>query len=561
MKILTTLKANAQELATTIKNLTHKQSEQSDRSHIAFDSHTLDHPAVGLTPYRLHQLLTNAETGDLTAQADLFADMEERDSHIYSEMAKRKRAVQKLDWQLTPPKNATTAEKQATGAVQEMLSYMTDFEDVVYDALDAIGHGYSCQELGWVKDGSNWLIDSADFILPRRFGVDPTQPNIIQLKDGQGFGENALQPLQHFGWICHIHKAKSGYVSRAGLYRVLSWSYIFKNFSIRDLAEFLEIYGLPLRLGTYPAGATPKEKATLLQAVMQIGHRAAGIIPQGMMIDFKEAAKGTADPFEAMIRWCEMSQSKAILGSTLTTQADGKSSTNALGKIHNEGRIEIRDSDARQLASSFDKSLVSYLMQLNYPNIDRRRYPKFVFDVSEPEDIAVYADALPKLVGVGVQIPVNWAQEKLNIPQPVEGEAVLAQPNQASTNNATPLTQLTQPQLTQIREMLANAKKPPALPPTLHSEYLAAAQQQNAEQAVNAKLTDDKLNHLGQDLTADLISTLKDFDNFADALGYLAEYMPDVADSELMQTLEQLLFASQAVGMLDQAAARQTSED
>ncbi|MFP3599880.1 DUF935 family protein, partial [Chryseobacterium sp. SIMBA_029] len=61
---------------------------------------------------------------------------------------------------------------------------------------------------------------------------------------------------------------------------------------MRDLAEFLEIYGLPMRLGTYPGGATEDEKFTLLRAVMDIGHRAAGIIPQGMQIDFKEAAKG-----------------------------------------------------------------------------------------------------------------------------------------------------------------------------------------------------------------------------------------------------------------------------
>jgi phage gp29-like protein len=32
-----------------------------------------EHPVIGLTPQRLHQLLTNAEQGNLQAQADLFA--------------------------------------------------------------------------------------------------------------------------------------------------------------------------------------------------------------------------------------------------------------------------------------------------------------------------------------------------------------------------------------------------------------------------------------------------------------------------------------------------------
>ncbi len=63
--------------------------------------------------------------------------------------------------------------------------------------------------------------------------------------------------LRPFGWISHTGKAKSGYLSRTGLIRVLAWPYLFKNYSVRDLAEFLEIYGLPLRVGKYPDGADP----------------------------------------------------------------------------------------------------------------------------------------------------------------------------------------------------------------------------------------------------------------------------------------------------------------
>ncbi|MCO7025451.1 DUF935 family protein, partial [Vibrio paracholerae] len=95
----------------------------------------------------------------------------------------------------------------------------------------------------------------------------------------------------------------SGYLSRRGLVRVLAWPFLFKNYSVRDLAEFLEIYGLPIRLGKYPEGATEKEKATLLRAVMSIGHNAGGIIPKGMDIDFQNAADGQSDPFMAMISW------------------------------------------------------------------------------------------------------------------------------------------------------------------------------------------------------------------------------------------------------------------
>jgi phage gp29-like protein len=95
-----------------------------------------------------------------------------------------------------------------------------------------------------------------------------------------------------YGWFVHRHKAKSGYIARSGLHRVLSWSFLFKNYGIRDVMEFLETYGLPSKIGKYPSGATEKEKLTLLRAVMSIGRNAGGIIPHGMAIDFEQATDG-----------------------------------------------------------------------------------------------------------------------------------------------------------------------------------------------------------------------------------------------------------------------------
>jgi phage gp29-like protein len=208
---------------------------------------------------------------------------------------------------------------------------------------------------------------------------------------------------------------------------VLAWPYLFKNFSVRDLAEFLEIYGLPLRLGKYPTGASEKEKATLLRAVMSIGHNAGGIIPRGMDIEFQEAAKGSSTPFEAMMAWCEKTQSKAILGGTLTSQADGKSSTNALGNVHNEVRQELRDSDAKQIAATLTRDLIYPMYALNGRSFSGpHRIPRFEFDLSEPEDIAHYAQYLPPLVQLGMKIPESWVTEKLQIPKPQNGEAILS---------------------------------------------------------------------------------------------------------------------------------------
>ncbi|WP_429118915.1 phage portal protein family protein, partial [Aeromonas veronii] len=102
---------------------------------------------------------------------------------------------------------------------------------------------------------------------------------------------------------------------------------------------------------------------------------------------FQNAASGQADPFVVMMEWCERSMSKAILGGTLTSQADGKSSTNALGNVHNEVRQEVRDADLRQLAATLTRDLVYPLYALNGKSYQGpRRSPRLEFDVTEPED-------------------------------------------------------------------------------------------------------------------------------------------------------------------------------
>jgi phage gp29-like protein len=380
-----------------------------------------EHPSRGLTPPKLARILEEAEAGNLAAQAELFMDMEEKDGHIFAEMSKRKRALLTLDWDVAPPRNASKAEQDDAAWLREVLQDLDNFEDVLLDALDAIGHGFAALEIAWQRPGREWLPGAIHHRPQSWFQLDHATRTQIRLRDHSLDGA-ALNP---FGWIVHTHKAKSGHLARAGLHRVLAWPFLFKNYSVRDLAEFLEIYGLPLRLGKYPAGASDTEKSTLLRAVAGIGHNAAGIIPEGMMIDFQEAAKGTHDPFEAMIGWCERTQSKAILGGTLTSQADGASSTNALGNVHNEVRHDLMVSDARQLAGTLTRDLLYPLLALNRGVSDPRRLPRLVFDTQEADDLALYAEALPKLAGIGVRIPVAWAHEKLRIPEPGEDEAVL----------------------------------------------------------------------------------------------------------------------------------------
>jgi phage gp29-like protein len=387
------------------------------------------HPTRGLTPDRLNGYLEAAERGNLREMADLGRDIQERDGHIAAELGKRCRAILTQNWQLEPPAKASAQEVKQTEELQEWIASINDLEDVFLDCLDAIGHGFSALEFDWENNQT--------FTLPKKITHRPqswfqtpiNDGNDIRLIDGSPDGA----PLWENGWIVHKHRAKSGWVNSSGLFRTLAWPYLLKAYALGDWAEFLEVYGQPIRVGIYEPGASEPEKKSLLRAVSSMGHNAAGIISSNMKVLFENAVQGQYEAFLAMIKYLESVMSKAILGGTLTSGADGKSSTNALGNIHEEVRQDLMQSDARQLATTLTRYLVQPIYLANFPGADIARCPKFKIVTEQKENITVFAEALPKLVQIGFQIPLEWAQTKLGIPIAKKGDVILQ-----ITNNATP---------------------------------------------------------------------------------------------------------------------------
>lgn len=404
-------------IMTTIENLKDQQTENT--AQISWVRREFaEHPSKKITPQRLTRIFEQAEKGDIIEQCDLFADMEERDGHICAEISKRKRALLKLKWEIQPPKDASAQEVKNAQLLHDILENFPDFEDVILNLASGIGYGFSCLEIEWQKLNGFWQPKNL-FDRPHRwFQLSQFDRNVIKLRDGSSDGAQLWQA----GWLVHKHKAKSGDVSQMGLHRALAFPFLFKQYALNDFAEFLEIYGLPLVIGKYETGESEESRKKLLRALTEIGHNARGIIPKSQEIEFLEAAtKGTGEPFKAMIDWCESTQSKIILGATLTTQSTGSTSTNALGNVHKVVFDDLVASDAVQIASTLTR-LLALICEVNGL---KGRTPRFVFDTNQPEEFATQVPSLIELAKAGLPIPQSYLHEKFRIPQPKDGEPVL----------------------------------------------------------------------------------------------------------------------------------------
>ena len=200
--------------------------------------------------------------------------------------------------------------------------------------------------------------------------------------------------------------------------------YLFKNYDLKDWVSFAEVYGLPLRLGKYAPGASEADKVALMQALIQIGADAAGIIPDGTSIDFITTEKtSSSDLYERLARYCDEQISKAILGQTLTSDSGGGSY--AQSKTHNDVRHDLTVADCKSLASTLRRDLIRPLCIFNFG--EDKRVPHIRFDCEESEDLTQTATIIGTLVNeVGLRVPTSFIYKKFSIPEPEADEEVAA---------------------------------------------------------------------------------------------------------------------------------------
>ena len=420
------------------------------------------HPSVGLTPERLTQILREAEFGDPFLYLELAEEMEEKDLHYLAVLSTRKEAVSQIEFEIKPA-SAARDDVRAAELVRAMLADDgLGLASAMIDILDAIGKGFSATEIVWDSSEREWfprrlrwrdprwfLFDwvSGEELLVRTLSAEGSQiPVTGEAPHGSHFKRAGLygglrggigiqpltEPLLPYKFIVHIAKAKSGLPIRGGLARAAGWSYLFKNYVLKDWVTFAEVFGQPLRVGKYGPGATEQDKQALLQAVANIGTDAAAIMPESMVIEFTEARQsGNAALYQSMCAYLDAQVSKAVLGQTLTTEIPQGAGSRAAAEVHDTVRGDIMSADARRLAATLNRDLIRPIVDLNLG--PRKNYPRIVLGIADDTDAADFVDIVSKLADRGVRIGQKTVLDRLGIAPPLADESVM-QPNRAAVS-------------------------------------------------------------------------------------------------------------------------------
>lgn len=479
--------------------------------------------ASTITPHRLAGLLRSVVDGNNPQDyMTLAEEIEERDLHYASVLRTRKLAVAALP----PSVEAASEEAEDLRLAEEVRKLMggDQIPELFFDLLDGLGKGMGVCQILWDTNRTPWMPVDYTWVDPRYLRPDPeTLSDILLISDDAPQGK----PLEPYKFIVHLPRTKSGSIWRNGLTRLCAVMYMLKSFTIRDWWAFAEVFGIPVRIGKYGPNATPEQINTLKNAIATIASDAGAVIPDSMLIELVETAKGNGGNtlFENMARWADEQTSKAVLGQTMTTD-NGSSRSQA--EVHDEVRLDIAKWDARQLEATINEYLVKPFIILNWGA--QKAYPRVSIQVPEPEDLKLLVESLTPLIDRGMQVSESELRDKFGLAKPETQETVL------------------QP----ISTMQAQAVQPVAMNRQAAGKRLAINRIEQSSEAIITELTDEAMSdwvELGgeefMNPIIELATTSASFDEFNAGLLALQEQL---APEAFVQQLADYMFRTRGLG-------------
>lgn len=378
-------------------------------------------------PGTIATTMRGALEGDRDAYGDLCAMFDRyllTDLALRAKYEKRRRKLCELPYQITNEDEDKQGEKIAE-EIERGIANIDEFEtNFMWELSDAIGKGMAAVELqGELQDGKLQITGAKG--VPQYALRNPKDEDGNILEDQwEHKTKSGWQPVSE-GKLLFWKRQNQGTYFTSGLMWPIMFYACFKKFTIKDWLSFVEVYGVPLRVGKYPDHYKPDstEVDVLAAAVIDIASDAGVVIPDSMKIDFVEAIKGSSsDAFERICNYFDNLISELLLGGTLTSQA-GEKGARSLGEVHQEETESIVAFDALSLAAAISTGLIKPWVRANHG--ERKAYPKFAFQIININKLAKWWEIHQGLAERGFPIPLRFLSETYHVPLPDGDEPVL----------------------------------------------------------------------------------------------------------------------------------------
>jgi len=381
--------------------------------------------------------------------------------------------------------------------------------EIVSGAWEACPYGYSVLEANYKIDENNRFTLADIMVKPLEWFEPKNNGELIFRKPQSSTEVNVFKtyPLKFF-----LTRRKPSFKQPYGeaLLTKLYWIWFFKAGSMKFWAKFLERFGSPLLVG--------KSKNTDAMVQALIGAHAQSVVAIDPTEDINTVGTNFSgagsSAFEAFDKVMVRRVQKVVLGQTMTSENDGGGSK-ALGVVHNEVRMDKRNSDLRMISPTVQE-LIDALCILN-------GFDKHTIILGGEQDLNVkVVERDLKLKDLGVQFNDKYIIETYGI-KPEHFKVGVA-------SDITPIQQFN------------------ALPHKAFS-FAATTRKLSPEQQEVEELTDAQRNI--ELLSNDQVNELLQKSETPEELAFhLMQLMPEANQSQFTANLERALYAGDVLGYM-----------
>lgn len=323
---------------------------------------------------------------------DLYADVK-IDGHLFSVLRKQKAAILATPIQFT--RNGKPDEKMQEHIDSPWFNHF--IEDLIDDEWEGVGGSL----FQFYLDDKGWI----NYTLVPRKHVDAINRTILlNQNDLTGTSWDEFPDLLYIGSPRQI-----------GNLAVAAFWVILKRNNVADWAELAEIFGRPIREGTYDAW-DDKAREKLVEDIYNMGGAGVIVHPDGTNINLIQPSSVSAsgDLYEKFSTFCNNEISKTVNGNTLTTEA-GDKGTQALGTVQQEGEVDIAFFIKRRILDILNYEVTDVFASMGIDTSGG----KFAFVPPKKKDPEKQVTIVCRLKNeAGLPISDDYLYEEFGIPKP-----------------------------------------------------------------------------------------------------------------------------------------------
>ena len=429
------------------------------------------------TPTYIENLCRGAMSGNLTSQWLMFDLMEQTWPRLQKNLKELKDAVNDLEWNLQPfalKGQKPTPEAQRRARIIEYIIWNmepdvkkneNDFEDTVFDVLDALGKSISVLEMDIPEQPvtldlgagleSFLPVKATRWVHPRYYGYrsDSTISDELMLNVKEVKFSNPAAPLPDDGsswvpfpddkFIISIMKQKSGHPINSGMLRILGFFWAAQNFTWDWFLNYSQIFGQPLRWATYDQNALQETIDLVSDLLRDMGSSGYAAFPAGTDLKLLEAMKGGGEnPQKVLIDAADTICDLIVLNEAMSSEHGGAGGraggTQASATVGKTKRDEKVHAVAGSAAKCLNQQLIKTICRINFG--DSTQCPYLEASAKQSKDGVAVATKYKTILGIpGVTVSKQQFYDDNDLVVPGAGDDVLTgQSAPAGNNTQTP---------------------------------------------------------------------------------------------------------------------------